>query len=122
MAAMAAADQAHRERGPDGAVGDSWPSSVWLGTSVENQKYADLRIPVLLEIPAAVRFLSCEPLLGHVDIGLTEEWGECTCGTGPAGYYGMHEQHCGLTPGPAESPALGDCGRGERTEVAALRP
>jgi protein gp37 len=48
--------------------GDSWPSWVWLGTSVENQRYADLRIPVLLEIPAAVRFLSCEPLLGPVDL------------------------------------------------------
>jgi protein gp37 len=53
--------------------GDSWPASVWLGTSVENQKYADLRIPELLAIPAAVRFLSCEPLLGPVDIGMPED-------------------------------------------------
>jgi protein gp37 len=42
--------------------------NVWLGTSVENQKYADLRIPALLDTPAAVRFLSCEPLLGPVDL------------------------------------------------------
>ncbi|MFG3046299.1 DUF5131 family protein [Streptomyces sp. NPDC048241] len=42
--------------------------NVWLGTSVETQKYADLRIPALLEAPAAVRFLSCEPLLGPVDL------------------------------------------------------
>lgn len=46
-----------------------WPlPNVWIGTSVENQKYADLRIPALLETPAAVRFLSCEPLLGPVDL------------------------------------------------------
>lgn len=46
-----------------------WPlPNVWMGTSVEDQKRADLRIPLLLETPAAVRFLSCEPLLGPVDL------------------------------------------------------
>jgi protein gp37 len=44
--------------------------NVWLGVSVENQRAADLRIPELLEAPAAVRFLSCEPLLGPVDLAL----------------------------------------------------
>ena len=48
--------------------GHPWPDNVWLGTSVENQKYADERIPELLKVPAAVRFLSCEPLLGPVDL------------------------------------------------------
>lgn len=42
--------------------------NVWLGTSVENQEAADARIPHLLNVPAAVRFLSCEPLLGEVDL------------------------------------------------------
>lgn len=42
--------------------------NVWLGTSTENQKTADERIPHLLETPAAVRFLSCEPLLGKIDL------------------------------------------------------
>lgn len=42
--------------------------NVWIGTSVEDQKRADLRIPALLDTPAAVRFLSCEPLLGPVDL------------------------------------------------------
>jgi protein gp37 len=42
--------------------------NVWLGVSVEDQKRADERIPHLLATPAAVRFLSCEPLLGRVDI------------------------------------------------------
>jgi protein gp37 len=42
-----------------------WPlPNVWLGVSVEDQKWADIRIPALRETPAAVRFLSCEPLLG----------------------------------------------------------
>jgi protein gp37 len=44
------------------------PDNIWLGVSVENQKYADERIPLLLQIPAVVRFLSCEPLLGPVDL------------------------------------------------------
>jgi protein gp37 len=42
------------------------PANIWLGVSVENQKWADIRIPALLETPAAVRFLSCEPLLGPI--------------------------------------------------------
>lgn len=42
--------------------------NVHLGVSVEDQKWADIRIPALLETPAAVRWLSCEPLLGPVDI------------------------------------------------------
>jgi protein gp37 len=44
--------------------------NVWLGTSVENQKWADIRIPQLLRTPAAVRFLSCEPLLGPVNLAI----------------------------------------------------
>jgi len=47
--------------------------NVWLGTSVEDQKWADQRIPLLLEAPAAVRFLSCEPLLGSIDLRLDPE-------------------------------------------------
>lgn len=45
------------------------PSNVWIGTSVEDQAAADERIPHLLQVPARVRFLSCEPLLGPVDLG-----------------------------------------------------
>ena len=44
-----------------------WPlPNVWLGVSVEDQAAADERIPALLDTPAAVRFLSCEPLLGQL--------------------------------------------------------
>ncbi len=42
--------------------------NVWLGTSVENEASADERIPHLLRCPAAVRFLSCEPLLSEVEV------------------------------------------------------
>ena len=42
--------------------------NVWLGVSVEDQRRADERIPDLLQTPAAVRWLSCEPLLGAVDL------------------------------------------------------
>lgn len=50
---------------------DVWPlPNVWLGVSVENQKWANVRIPLLYDTPAAVRFLSCEPLLGPVEIGI----------------------------------------------------
>jgi protein gp37 len=45
------------------------PAHVHLGVSVEDQKRADERIPELLKIPAAVRWLSLEPLLGEVDVG-----------------------------------------------------
>jgi protein gp37 len=44
--------------------------NIWLGVSVEDQKRADERIPPLLETPAAIRFISAEPLLGPVDISL----------------------------------------------------
>jgi protein gp37 len=44
------------------------PRNVWLGTSVENQEQANRRIPHLLRIPAVVRFLSCEPLLGPINL------------------------------------------------------
>jgi protein gp37 len=49
------------------AWGDGWPN-VWLGTTVEDQRRANERVPELLAVPAAVRFLSCEPLLGPVDL------------------------------------------------------
>lgn len=54
------------------------PANVWIGTTVEDQQRADERIPVLLSIPARVRFLSCEPLLGPVDIAKAGALG-CSC-------------------------------------------
>lgn len=53
-------------------VPDSWrskfPDNVWMGTTVESQEYADERIPHLLGIPARIRFLSVEPMLGEIDM------------------------------------------------------
>jgi protein gp37 len=48
-----------------------WPH-VWLGATVENQEMADKRVPELLRVPAAKRFLSLEPLLGPVS--LSQQW------------------------------------------------
>jgi protein gp37 len=50
-------------------IGRRWPlPNVWLGVSVEDQKRADERIPILLDTPAEVRWISAEPLLGPVDL------------------------------------------------------
>jgi len=48
--------------------GEAWPKNVGLGCTAENQEMADKRIPILLQIPAEVRFVSIEPMLGSVDI------------------------------------------------------
>ncbi|MDE2745455.1 MAG: phage Gp37/Gp68 family protein [Chloroflexota bacterium] len=48
-----------------------WPSNVWMGVSVENQRFT-CRADDLREVPAIVRFLSCEPLLGPLDLDLHE--------------------------------------------------
>lgn len=48
--------------------GKNWPENVWLGTTAENQHWADKRIPALLDAPAKVRFISAEPLLGPINI------------------------------------------------------
>lgn len=48
---------------------DTIPAHIWMGTSVENQQ-VDYRIRQLADLPARVRFLSCEPLLGPVDLPL----------------------------------------------------
>lgn len=66
--------------------------NLWLGVTAENQEQADIRIPILLQIPAALRFVSVEPMLGAVDlnetsagqvIGVCDECGEyhgnCDC-------------------------------------------
>lgn len=68
----------HRVRAKVPFVGDDpylhrhwniWPlPNVWLGCSAENQQWADIRIPALLDTPAAVRWVSAEPLLGPLDL------------------------------------------------------
>ena len=50
------------------AEGLAPPPNMWLGVSVENQATADERVPLLLHTPAAIRFASCEPLLGPLHL------------------------------------------------------
>lgn len=78
-----------------------WPHNVWAGTSVEDQQRADERIPHLLAVPAAVRFLSAEPLLGPVDLqaAFATGYGDCsgcTYDRREQTHQGQTEQH----PGP----------------------
>jgi len=47
---------------------NAWPKNVWLGTTAETQRWADERLPELMQYPARVRFISCEPLLGPIDL------------------------------------------------------
>ena len=53
---------------PDYVLAGKPASNVWLGCTTENQEEADRRIPHLLAVPAKVHFLSCEPLLGPVNL------------------------------------------------------
>jgi protein gp37 len=62
-------------------------SNVWCGVSVENQEQADLRIPLLLDTPAAVRFLSVEPLLAPVSLRFHKICGkQCFTVANPSGH------------------------------------
>jgi protein gp37 len=78
MSAMMAEDVLLQKLHGVGTMGHMWPlPNSWLGVSVENQEQANIRIPLLLETPAAVRFISAEPLLG--DLNLRPYLGtECT--------------------------------------------
>lgn len=84
-------------------VKDAWPHlpiypHIWLGTSVENQHWADIRIGPLVGTPAAVHFLSCEPLLGPLDLQLEgrnygrdyANWSECVDWVIAGGESGPH--------------------------------
>ena len=77
---------------------DTWPARVWLGTTVENQHFADRRIGFLLDVPCRYRFLSCEPLLGPVEL---------------SAYIGaLHWVIAGGESGPRARPPLPDWIRG----------
>ena len=47
---------------------ENWSNNIWLGVTAENQEQADKRIPILLDTPAALRFVSIEPMLSHIDL------------------------------------------------------
>ncbi|MBK8270202.1 MAG: phage Gp37/Gp68 family protein [Planctomycetes bacterium] len=82
----------------------NWPlPNVWLGTSVENQQAADERIPHLLRCPAAVRFLSAEPLLGLLS-SLTSQCADAVSQLGKKALDGIHWVIVGGESGPGSRP------------------
>lgn len=84
--------------------GDVLPN-VWLGVSVEDQARADERVPILLEIPARVRFLSCEPLLGPVQLCRGCPGCPDDCGWTPGSNgHGIHWVIAGGESGPRARP------------------
>lgn len=87
------------------------PPNVWLGTTVEDQARADERVPILLKIPARVRFLSCEPLLGPVTLDprwLTSAAWWCPGHKGGV-ELGEEAWNGSLVPGPDSVPVCPTC-------------
>jgi protein gp37 len=84
---------------------EQWPlPNVWLGISVENQKYADERIPLLLQTPAAVRFLSVEPMLEAVDLDRAVSRPGGVSFNGGVQWPGINWVICGGESGPGARP------------------
>ena len=78
-----------------------WPlPNVWVGTSCENQKYADERIPLICQVPAKVHFISAEPLLGPIDL----EWPETIYPDGPPRCCSGLPNECGCMGMPTDPP------------------
>lgn len=88
--------------------------NVWLGTSVEDQATANERIPHLLSTPAAVRFLSCEPLLGAVDLGHLQPGDLSVEINALAGSHGVIRPHIGKNDKLNWVIAGGESGQGAR--------
>lgn len=115
-----------------------WPpvlENVWLGATVVNQEEADRDIPKLLQVPARVRFLSIEPMLGPIDL---QRWlWECCGNMQPGNNHGLLGQEpdyccgnpdprdalnwviCGGESGPGARPAHPDWARSLRDQCAA---
>lgn len=117
-------DGIQREADPWVRMAVAWrggapPSNVWVGTTVEDQERADQRIPALLEIPARVRFLSCEPLLERVD--LADVAGASTDEPGGPRFVlpGIHWVICGGESGPGARPMHPDWARSLRDQCQA---
>lgn len=112
----------------NGTYGEVWNlrdhmPNVWLGTTVEDQQRADERIPVLLGIPAKVRFLSCEPMCGPVSfrmvVGLMQRFN-----SSPWGWHNwlntqIHWVICGGESGAGARPMHPGWARSLRDQCAA---
>ena len=106
---------------------DAWPReypNVWLGATVTDQESADTNIPILLQTPAAHRWVSIEPLLGKPDRGLSQYTGRCAtkchaCGMvwghdrdiGGSGCRGLDQVVLGCESGPNRRPMPHDWAR-----------
>ncbi len=103
------------------------PTNVWLGVSVEDQATADERIPVLLETPAALRFVSYEPALGQVDLSryLNPQTSYVPDPAGSAGLHtlipGIDWLICGGESGPRARPMHPHWARSARDQCRAAR-
>jgi protein gp37 len=103
---------------------ETWGGNVlpnmWLGTSVENQVQADTRIPELLKVPARVRFLSCEPLLGDINLGLLGTLpGQLTGGAYRLAHQYIHWVIVGGESGPQARPMHPEWARSLRDQCQA---
>jgi len=97
-----------------------WPlRNVWLGTSVENQEQADKRIPHLLQVPAAVRFLSIEPLLGAIELSDVTRRADAVQVLGKPALQGIDWIIVGGESGPGARPMHPDWARSLRDQCTA---
>lgn len=101
----------------------AWPlPNVWLGVSAEDQQRADERIPILLDAPAAIRWVSAEPLLGPIDF--TKWLHDSDCDSAPCTCFAPREVHvdwivAGGESGPGARPMHPDWARAIRDQCKA---
>ena len=110
-----------------------WPN-LWFGVTAEDQKRADERVPILLQIPAAVRFVSVEPMLGPITLekhdisepdaeppedGCWEDWLRGTAGRvwGMTGFQKLDWVICGAETGPGKRSMKLDWARSLRDQA-----
>jgi protein gp37 len=104
----------------DSVANSAWPlPNVWLGVSVEDQSRADERIPILLDTPAAVRWISAEPLLGPVDLTWMEPEALRPSYRLPRPKHGLDWVVAGGESGPDARPMHPDWTRSLRDQCAA---
>jgi protein gp37 len=97
-----------------------WPlPNVWLGVSAERQTEADQRIPDLLATPAAVRFVSAEPLLGPIEFSDVSKRRDAVSRLGKGALDGLHWVIVGGESGPGARPMHPDWARSIRDQCAA---
>lgn len=102
----------------------NWPKNVWPGTTTEDQPNANKRIPELLKVPARVRFLSCEPVLGPVNLAMAYPDGFAVCSNQNCGHFGMWDsiRQCVNCDSREENPDNGDCAKCNKGTMTDICP